>query len=247
MLKRIVPLVLIAATSTPVFADSLWGRVEKLENQMEAVTDLTQRMDVMQQENSNLRGKVEELNYQLDQLKQQQRELYLDIERRLGRSSGDAGEAPVALSKPKPAPAKKAAPAAKKPAQQSQPAGNSERDQYRRAYDLLITKRQYPESVDAFKQLLQDHPHGDYADNAQFWLGEAFYAMNDLDGAMQNFQALIDRFTESPKVPDAVYKVGHIHKVKGDTDKAKMVFEGLIQHYPDTPAAKLAAKKISQL
>ena len=62
---------------------------------------------------------------------------------------------------------------------------------------------------------------------------------------MSEFQQLVETYKESPKVPDAVYKVGHIHRIKGENDKAKMVCQGLVEHYPNTPAAELAQQRLA--
>ncbi|MEJ2308707.1 MAG: tol-pal system protein YbgF [Gammaproteobacteria bacterium] len=242
-----------ALTAASPASATLWGRVEKLENRMEVVTELTQRVDALQQENNALRGQIEELHFELEQLKTQQRELYLDIERRLGGPSaaGQAKEAPVSMKKEAAAQETEkmpdSVPPAPSPVAPAAPPPSGEREEYRHAYDLLMTQRKIPEAIDAFTAFLASHPNGRYADNAQFWLGEAYYARNDLDGAMSEFQALVDGYGDSPKVPDAVYKVGHIHKIKGENDKARMVFEGLIQHYPDSSAAKLAQQRLSSL
>lgn len=245
MLLRISLLVAALAATSPASA-TLWGRVEKLENRMEVVTELTHRVDALQQENNQLRGQIEELKFELEQLKSQQRELYLDIERRLGGTdAGAAGEAPVSLEKkaaePVPEKAIEQPPAA--PVQAPAPGG--ERNEYRNAYDLLMTERKFPEAINAFNAFLKKYPDGNYADNAQFWLGEAYYAHNDLDGAMSEFQQLVETYKESPKVPDAVYKVGQIHRIKGENDKARMVFQGLVEHYPNTPAAELAQQRLA--
>jgi tol-pal system protein YbgF len=243
MLLRVSLLVAALAATAPASA-TLWGRVEKLENRMEVVTELTRRVDALQQENNQLRGQIEELKFELEQLRSQQRELYLDIERRLGgNDAGDTREAPVSLDKkaaePVPQKAIEEAPATPPPAQ------GDERNEYRRAYELLMTERKFPEAITAFSAFLKKYPDGSYADNAQFWLGEAYYAHNDLDGAMSEFQQLVEIYKESPKVPDAVYKVGQIHRVKGENDKARMVFQGLIEHYPNTPAAELAQQRLA--
>lgn len=247
MLLRTTLLAVALAATSPASA-TLWGRVEKLENRMEVVTELTQRVDALQQENNTLRGQIEEMRFELEQLKNQQRELYLDIERRLGGPAGEpAKEAPVVMKKAPATP--KVQPKAEQPAPAAAPkkAPVGEREEYRHAYGLLMTERRIPEAIDALQSFLAKYPQGRYADNAQFWLGEAHYAHNDLDGAMTEFQQLVETYTDSPKVPDAVYKVGHIHRVKGENDKAKMVFQGLIEHYPDSPAAKLAQKRLSSL
>ena len=244
MLLRISLLVVALAATGPASA-TLWGRVEKLENRMEVVTELTRRVDALQQENNQLRGQIEELKFELEQLKNQQRELYLDIERRLGGTdAGSMREEPVSLER------KAAEPVPEKaieqpPAAAPAPAPDGERNEYRNAYDLLMTQRKIPEAISAFNAFLKKYPDGSYADNAQFWLGEAYYAHNDLDTAMTEFRQLVETYKESPKVPDAVYKVGQIHRIKGENDKARMVFQGLVEHYPNTPAAELAQQRLA--
>jgi cell division protein FtsB len=60
-------------------------RLEALERRIDVVTDLTLRVEQLQISNNQLRGEVDVLRHELELLKEQQREMYLDIERRLGR------------------------------------------------------------------------------------------------------------------------------------------------------------------
>ncbi len=66
----------------PVVA-STSQRLDTLERRMDVVTDLTLRVERMQQENNLLRGEIELLQHEMETLRNQQREMYLDIERRL--------------------------------------------------------------------------------------------------------------------------------------------------------------------
>ena len=256
MLRRTC-FVLLMMVFTPASA-SVWSRLDVLEKRMDAVTAMSQRMDKLQMQNNSLNGEIEELKHQLEQMKEQQREMYLDIERRLGGSSGDAADSQIPDQMD--SPPDDAVAGAEQPAEprsvthslSSQSASapapeKSEQDQYRHAYDLLMSKRDFEQAIDAFNALLKAYPDGKYADNAQFWLGEAYYAKNELDEALKEFQQLVDNYADSPKVPDAVYKVGFIYKTKGDVEKARKVFEGLIEHYPDSPAARLAAMRLETL
>jgi len=241
---------------TPASA-SVWSRLDVLEKRVDAVSKMSQRMDKLQTQNNRLNGEIEELKHQLEQLKEQQREMYLDIERRLGDSSGDTADSQISdqidtssdgvaaeMKIEQPPGAKSASQPVPVPAAAPE---KSEQEQYRNAYDLLMKKRDFQQAIDAFQVLLKDYPDGRYADNSQFWLGEAYYAKNELDDALKEFQSLVDNYAESPKVPDAVYKVGYIYKTKGDSEKARKVFEGLIEHYPDAPAARLAAIRLETL
>ncbi len=250
---RYTLIVLLMMLFTPASA-SVWSRLDILEKRVDAVSKMSQRIDKLQTQNNQLNGEIEELKHQLEQMKEQQREMYLDIERRLGDSSGDAADSEI--SGQMDASPDDDATVAELPSRphsvssQSAPAPapkREEHDQYQHAYDLLMKKRDFQKAIDAFQALLKTYPDGKYADNAQFWLGETYYAKNELDNALKEFQQLVDNYRDSPKVPDAVYKVGYIHKTKGDLEKARKVFEGLIEHYPNSPAARLAAMRLETL
>ena len=243
ILGLVVPAVALAGTS---------DRLDKLERRMEAVTELLLDVEQLKRENADLSGQVELLRHELQQLRTQQRELYLDIERRLG-GGGAASPPPAAPPAPEPAPPPVAAPAPTpvptgEPATPavSPPAG-SEKQAYDEAYKLLVPNRRIPEAISALEAFLRQYPDSSYADNAQFWLGEAHYAAQDYGAAVVDFQTLVEKFPQSPKVPDALLKMGYIRYAQGDYGKAREVFEGLIRHYPDTAAARLADQRLSAI
>ena len=240
---RALPLLLLCLWPLSGSADSTAERVATLERRMEALSRTMLDVEQLKQENADLRGQVELLQHQLDQLKNQQRELYLDMERRF---SGGAPAPPAAAvsTPPQPpvpdnAPGPAPTPAAAPPA--------TEKQAYDAAYDLLVRQRKIPEAISALEAFLNQYPDGDYADNAQFWLGEARYAGQDYAGAIDDFQALVKRYPQSAKVPDALLKVGYIRYAQGDYAKAREVFDGLVRHYPGTAAARLAEQRLEAL
>jgi TolA-binding protein len=86
-MKRFVPALLLLAF-LPTVSQAANGltteqRLEKLERRVGLVTDLTLRLDAVQRENRELRGEIETLQHQLEQLKRKQRDIYLDIDQRL--------------------------------------------------------------------------------------------------------------------------------------------------------------------
>jgi len=224
-------------------------RLDKLERQMESVSELLLDVEQLKRENSDLRGQIELLKYELEQLKTQQRELYLDMDRRL---SGGKQTSAEPASAPTPPPAPEPTPAAEPPAPSTvtasqPPTGDPETKAYQDAYTLLIPQRRYSDAVAAFQAFLSAYPGGKYADNAQFWIGEAHYANRDFPSAMNEFQKLVETYPDSPKVPDALLKVGYIRHAQGDFDKAREVFNGLVQHYPGTAASRLAQQRLDAL
>lgn len=124
----------------------------------------------------------------------------------------------------------------------AEPAGDAAED-YRAAVELVKAGK-HDEAVAALHAFLQHYPRHDYADNAQYWLGETYYAQKDYQHALAEFRATIETYPRGNKVPDALLKVGFCYQSLGQTDKAKAVLEQVVTLYPKTEPAALAAKRL---
>jgi len=116
-------------------------------------------------------------------------------------------------------------------------------EDYRAAVELVKAGK-HDEAVAALHAFLQKYPRHDYADNAQYWLGETYYAQKDYQHALAEFRATIETYPRGNKVPDALLKVGFCYQSLGQTDKAKAVLEQVVTLYPKTEPAALAAKRL---
>jgi tol-pal system protein YbgF len=116
-------------------------------------------------------------------------------------------------------------------------------EDYRAAVELVKAGKS-DEAVSALHAFLQHYPRNDYADNAQYWLGEVYYAQKDYQHALAEFRATIETYPRGNKVPDALLKVGFCYASLGQADKAKAVLEQVINLYPKTEPAALAAKRL---
>jgi tol-pal system protein YbgF len=121
-----------------------------------------------------------------------------------------------------------------------------ERQAYERAFELLKQGR-YDLAVAAFKAFVQSYPNGQYADNAQYWLGEANYVQRQFKDALKEFQAVVNNHPSSPKRPDAMLKMGYTYQELGDLDQARMTLNDVISNYPASTAARLAQKRLQDL
>jgi tol-pal system protein YbgF len=115
--------------------------------------------------------------------------------------------------------------------------------EYRAAVELVRSGK-YEDAIAALRAFLQHYPRHDYADNAQYWLGEAFYAQKDYPHALIEFRATIETYPRGNKVPDALLKVGYCYLALGKLDKARAVLEQVVNLYPKTEPAVLAAKRL---
>lgn len=122
-------------------------------------------------------------------------------------------------------------------------AGDSTGDEYRAAVELVRAGKS-DEAVPALRAFLKSHPRHDYADNAQYWLGEAFYATGDYQHALVEFRATIETYPRGNKVPDALLKVGYCYQAMGQADKARAVLEQVVNLYPKSEPAALAARRL---
>jgi len=245
---------ILAATPQEGAGQTVEQRVNLLERRFRALSDLVLRLDSLQREVQQLRGEVEVQSHALDAMKHHQRELYLDIDRRL--TQGATPEAPLepdtSMVVQGPAPdAKSSTPevppvtAVPTPAPADLPssAAPGEEEAYQKSFELL-TQRRYDEARSAFQGFLKKYPGGLYADNAQYWLGEASYVTREFDTSIEEFSKVLRLYPKSTKVAGAMLKIGYIQYDRQQHAKARETLDRLIQRYPDSSAARLAQEFI---
>lgn len=223
-------------------------RLDLLERRAAKITDLTLQLDEMRRENRELRGAVENLNYEIDQLKRKQRDLYLDIDERLSGMQAPAVSSPPAASSS----AQQKAPAAPRASPRPPAAGSADRGQiqaeYQAAYALLSPQqKRYDEAAKAFARFVERYPNDELVPNAQYWLGEAYYVSQKNQPALQAFEKVINAYPGSSKAPGALFKIGRLHEVSGQAAAARAAYQRVLNDYPNAPAAGLARQRLKQL
>ncbi len=123
------------------------------------------------------------------------------------------------------------------------PAGDSPDEVFRIGVEQLrrgspVTARQ------AFTALLTQFPNHDRAPDAQFFLGESWEAQ-DPDSAAAAYELVPQRYSNSPRAPTALYRIGLILEQEGDLDRAKVYYERVVLGYPNSDAAQLARAKLN--
>jgi tol-pal system protein YbgF len=210
------------------------------------VGGLFNQVQQLQQEVMRLNGVVEQLTYELAQLREQSLERYLDIDRRLAGGAAAPTSGPAAASTGGSAAAATAAVAARATASDvaEQP---GEAEAYRSAY-ALVRGQEFDAAVTAFDSFLKRYPDGRYAPNAHYWLGELYLVIDppDPEAARQAFMLLLDQYPQHPKVPDALYKLGRVQFIKGNNERAREFLNRVIREYPDSSAARLAGDFLDQ-
>jgi tol-pal system protein YbgF len=254
----------------------LEARLARLEQWLSSssVRQLHESLQGLSREVRELRGEIELQRHAMEQLKQRQRELYLDVDRRMqALETANAGAAPdaaaaagtptAAPASPQPDPGQATAgavPAVPPSAGTAAgadalpaPAANAqvvdlaaEQQAYRDAFELL-KGGQFKQASASLTQFLADYPSGRFTDNAWYWLGESYYVSREFGPALKAFERLLVDFPDSPKRSHAMLKIGFIHDEEGRKDQAKQVLTELVQTHPESTAASLAEKRLKRL
>ncbi len=225
--------------------------------------DLLNQVESLQREVRALRGELEEQDHRLQQWEKRQQELYGDLDRRL-QTFESAGRTPPAgldaAALPSATPAtvapKGIAPAQAPPAgplpatgadiELSPNAPEGEKQAYQQAFGLLKAG-QYDNAIAGFIGFLAQYPNSAYADNAQYWVGEAYYVARKFDPAIIEYSKLIQAYPDSAKLPHALLKIAYSYDELGQEAEAKAKLQELISGYPGTTAAKLAEERLQRL
>jgi tol-pal system protein YbgF len=271
------PAPVVDATGQSTSGD-LEARLEKIERRLnnQSMVEMLTRLNQMQQEMQNILGQMEVLNHEMDNIKKRQKDLYVDIDRRITQveqkaAKAQTGASPTMIGSAASGTGTGAAgspsgsmasgsPTTGSPATGSTPAGGApmttavvspqtkqlQREAYDRAFNLLKDGR-YELAIASFKAYLETYPDADYADNAQYWLGEANYAQRRYDVALQEFNKVLDNFPKSSKRADAMLKMGFSYLELGKKEDAEAVLSNIVSMFPDTTAARLAKQRIQDI
>ena len=223
-------------------------RIERVvENQ--SLVELSSEVERLRSETTALRGEIETLRFETENSDSRQRELYVDVDRRLQSLESDprAFEPPPSVP-PFGAPAAGAAGAAggiSASAAPPRPTG-SDQQNYQAAFDL-ISARRYEEAGSRFETFLAQFPTSPLADNAQYWLAETHYVRGQYAQALPAFRKVLEQYPQSAKLPDALLKVGYCQIELGDRNAARTSLQEVMRQFPDTTAARLASNRLSAL
>lgn len=117
---------------------------------------------------------------------------------------------------------------------------------YRHAFELL-KQSLYDPAIKAFREFLVRYPGSEHADNAQFWLAEAYYVNNRFGQALVEYSTLVQRYPDSPKLAQATLKAAFCQHEMGQVDGARRQLDEIIQQYPGTTAASLAQDRLTRI
>ena len=99
----------------------------------------------------------------------------------------------------------------------------------------------------SFEQLIAAYPKSPHADNSQFWIGETYYREKWYEKAILEYQKVIENYPTGNKIPAALLKQGLSFLNIGETNNARLVLQELVAKHPATNEASIAKQKLESL
>ncbi|MDO6567020.1 tol-pal system protein YbgF [Alteromonas sp. 1_MG-2023] len=224
---------------------NLEQRIAVLERIVKSRTEMQHRLqtqlDNMQSEVDQLRGSVEVNTNELEKVLERQRELYLEIDKRV-ESLKQGGLANASGAGPTPSTSVGVTPSTPSSSPQE-----GEDEAYDSAVNLILKSREYDKAIPAFQSFIERFPNSEYAPNAHYWLGQLLFNKQQWDEAIEQFDIVSNRFPDSVKRPDALLKLGVIAERTGDSNGARNFFQQVINEYPSSSAKRLAESRLNNL
>lgn len=215
---------------------------EQTETLLRSNATLVTKVTEIEERIQNTQGAVETATHRLDQIAQQTARTQRDLEDLRTRVQTPApapaqpasggGEATGELTVP--APAVPAAPDVD-PMQTYQ---GAYRDYQRGNFDLAI---------EGFRDFLAQSANSDLADNASYWIGESLFSQKKYREAIGQFDAVVNKYPKSDKVPGALLKKGYAYISVGERAQGVVQLQYVLHEHPKSQEASLARQKLKQL
>jgi len=246
--KVLVTAIVLSMISTLSWADEaeLTRRIDKLEKtlkgQGQGLVSLSARVAQLQNEVQRLNGDNESLGHELEVMQQQQRERYLDLDKRIQAQASVATGSVVSAA------------AVNEENSTTQGAGAAAVTEivdngevaYQAAMQTLRSG-EYEQAITALEAFPETYPQSSYLAKVYYWQGEANYVLEEFDLAMIAFQTVIDQYPKSSKVADASLKKGFSQDELEQFEAAQATLNSVVENYPNTSTARLAKVRLDRI
>lgn len=112
---------------------------------------------------------------------------------------------------------------------------------YDKGYEMYNAGK-YPQAISIFREFLQKFSHDALADNAQYWIGESYYAQKIFNKAIEEFKR-VEKYPDGNKIPDAYLKIYYSYLEMGKKKEAAKWRDLLLKKFKDSEAAKKVQEK----
>jgi tol-pal system protein YbgF len=200
------------------------GLSSQLAAAQRTILDQQNRLDQLNQQVATLRGQNEDLTNQVATLQKQQKDYYTDLDGRLKKfepqqQTVDGVEGTV------------------------QP---GETDSFNAA-SQQFRNGDFKNAAASFRTFITKYPQSPYQPTAQYWLGNALYALRDYKGSTAAWQGVAQKYPQHPRAPEALLAIANNQLEQGQKAAAKKTLEQIVAQYSGSDVAQSAQSKLSQI
>jgi tol-pal system protein YbgF len=103
------------------------------------------------------------------------------------------------------------------------------------------------EAIQSFRNYLHDNGASPYADDAQFWIGEAYFRKGQYHRAIIEFNSVSTNYGSGDRAPSALLRQAEAFRIVGDRVDARLSLQKVINRYPGTSEASKASKMLTEI
>jgi tol-pal system protein YbgF len=123
---------------------------------------------------------------------------------------------------------------------------NPTNEAYRRALQSY-RNGQPDQAIQQMREYLRNNPKSDLSDNAQFWIGEAYYSKGDYNRSIIELNEVLLKYPQGEQVPGALLALATSFQKSGDPIDAKLILQKLISDHPKSEEAEIGRQQLQAL
>jgi tol-pal system protein YbgF len=108
-------------------------------------------------------------------------------------------------------------------------------------------EQQYDDSIQYFRNFIHGNSTSAQADDAQYWIGEAYLRKAMYSNAIKEFNQVVLRYGSGDRAAPALLKLAQVFSKIGDQVDARLSLQKLVNRYPATPEASEAHRMLQQM
>jgi tol-pal system protein YbgF len=203
-------------------------KTDSLSSQLSAaqrtILDQSNRLDQLNQQVATLRGQNEDMANQLATVQKQQKDYYTDLDGRLKKFEPQQQTVDGVQGVVQPG---------------ETDAFNAASQQFRSG--------DYKNAAASFRAFIAKYPQSPYQPTAQYWLGNAQYALRDYKGSTATWQGVVKNYPQHPRAPEALLAIANNQLEQGQKAAARKTLEQIVAQYGSSDVAQSAQSKLSQI
>ena len=106
--------------------------------------------------------------------------------------------------------------------------------------------QQYDKAIQQFRTFQRKYPNSEMDDDAQYWIGESYFAQKDYNRAILEFNDVL-KYRRGDRVPAALLRQAQAFLEIGDKTDARLILQKLVNDHPNSEQAREARDRLQTL